>query len=837
VDEQMELPIDAYLTTIAETLRAAGRLVIRAAPGAGKTTRVPAALLRAGLAGAGDIVVVVPRRLAARMAARFVAQQFGEAVGQTVGYTVRFDDRTSPATRLRFVTDGILTRRLLHDPTLRGTGLVVVDEFHERHLSTDLALAHLRRLQQGERPDLRVVVMSATLDVERVAAFLADAPVVTVPGQTFPVTVEYLPPQGTASLSRQVATALERCLRDGVDGDVLVFLPGMAEIRASLHECGPLAARYNLALHALHAGLPAAEQDAAVRPGPRRKVILATNVAESAITIEQVAVVIDSGLVRRVEYGTWSGLPQTMIGRVSQAAAIQRAGRAGRTRPGRCLRLYTEADFNMRPPFETPEIHRTDLTEAVLELRAIGVDNMQTFPWFDPPTAEALAAAEATLHRLGALDAAGLTAIGRAMLEIPVAQRLARLIVEGYRHGIEQKACRLAALLSERDVRRASTVPPGYGQSDVLALLDTFEAANEPSTVARIHRIEQQLLRCARRWLPKLLPATTPGKVAGDVESALGRCLLVAFPDRVGRVRRRPDGECEILLPGGGQARLATSSVVTAPGLVLTLDAERQMDGTTLVRMASHIAPDWLLELFFDDIEETDTHELNADGRVVRLRRILYHGLVLEERMLPTVEPAIAARLLVEHLRTTGKTMLSEPAFERLQARLAFAATYVPEAGLRPFSDDELWAAVEAFCVGCTTLGEVHHALRECRLANFLLASLSPAQRKRLDEVAPENLQLGRRRVAVVYPADGRLPFVAAPIQDFFGLTNTPRLACGRVPVTLHLLAPNQRPIQVTTDLAGFWQRAYRELRPQLARRYPKHAFPEIGADGLPPQR
>jgi ATP-dependent helicase HrpB len=261
------------------------------------------------------------------------------------------------------------------------------------------------------------------------------------------------------------------------------------------------------------------------------------------------------------------------------------------------------------------------------------------------------------------------------------------------------------------------------------------------------------------------------------------------------------------------------------------------MDGTTLVRMASHIAPDWLLELFFDDIEETDTHELNADGRVVRLRRILYHGLVLEERMLPTVEPAIAARLLVEHLRTTGKTMLSEPAFERLQARLAFAATYVPEAGLRPFSDDELWAAVEAFCVGCTTLGEVHHALRECRLANFLLASLSPAQRKRLDEVAPENLQLGRRRVAVVYPADGRLPFVAAPIQDFFGLTNTPRLACGRVPVTLHLLAPNQRPIQVTTDLAGFWQRAYRELRPQLARRYPKHAFPEIGADGLPPKR
>lgn len=826
------LPIDAVLPAIVETLRAAGRLVIQAAPGAGKTTRVPAALLEAGLAGDGDIVVVVPRRLAARLAARFVAQQFGEAVGRTVGYTVRFDDCTHPTTRLRFVTEGILTRRLLHDPTLCGTGVVIVDEFHERHLATDVALAHLHRLRQRERPDLRVVVMSATLDAKQVSAFLDGAPVVTVPGQTFPVTVDYLPTPGSGPLSRQVVAALEHCVREGLDGDVLVFLPGKAEIRACLRDCAPLAARHDLALHALHAGLPAAEQDAAIRPGTRRKVILATNVAESAITIEGVTVVIDSGLVRRVEHTSWTGLPQSTVGRIAQASAVQRAGRAGRTRPGRCLRLYTEADFNLRPTFETPEIHRTDLAETMLELRAAGIHDVLGFPWFESPPVEALTAAEATLRDLGALDATGrLTDIGRAMLELPVAPRLARLIVEGCRQGVEREACRVAALLGERDVRRAATVPPGYGQSDVLALLDTFETANEAGIVARVRQIEQQLRRCLRR-LPRTLTAV--GELAGDVESRLGRCLLAAFPDRVGWVRRQSDGTCEMLLPAGGRARLAAASVVTKPGLALALDAETQMDGTTLIRLASHIVPDWLLELFFDAIEETDTHELNPEGRVVRFRRLLYRGIVFEERVLPTVEPSTAARLLVDRLRVTGAASVVEPALERLQARLAFASAHMPEAGLTPFADDDVWVAVETLCLGCMTLEEVRQQLGQSRLPAVLVARLTPVQRARLDEIAPEYLTLGRRRVAIAYPADGRPPFVAAPIQDFFGLHETPRLAGGRVPVTLHLLAPNRRPVQVTTDLAGFWKRAYRELRPQLARRYPKHAFPEVGDDGRP---
>ncbi|MFQ3589619.1 MAG: ATP-dependent helicase HrpB [Chloracidobacterium sp.] len=829
------LPIEAYLPTIVETLRAAGRLVLQAAPGAGKTTRAPAAFLEAGLAGAGDIVVVVPRRLAARMAARFVAQARGETVGQTIGYTVRFDDRTGPATRLRFVTDGLLTRRLLADPTLRGTGLVVIDEFHERHLSTDLALARIRQLQLQSRPDLKLVVMSATLDAERVAAFLDQAPVIAVPGRTFPVVIEHAPAESSAPLSHRVAAAVERFARETSDGDMLVFLPGMADIRAGLRACAPVAARHDLALHALHAALPAAEQDAATQPSARRKVVLATNVAESAITIENIAVVIDSGLVRRVEHSPWTGFPQATTGRVAQASAVQRAGRAGRTRPGHCLRLYTEADFNLRPAFETPEIHRTDLAEAVLELRAAGVHDWPAFPWFESPGEAALGLAEQVLHRLGALEGNALTPIGRAMLALPTTPRLARLIVEGKRYGIEVEACRVAALLGERDVRAAPTPQGGYGESDVLALLDTFETANDPATVARVRRAERQLVGLARR-LPPLPRSDRPAQ--SDRDTLLERCLLVAFPDRVGRLRRRVEGEREMVLPSGGQARLAPSSVVTTAELALALDAETQADGTTLIRLASRIESDWLLELFFDAIEETDTHELRADGRIVRRRRLRYDGVLLEEQVLPTVEPETAARLLVEHLRADARQADAiGRALERLQARLAFVAAQVPEAGLKPFTDDAVWAAAATLCLGCRTVEEVRRVLLARGLAEHLLMQLTPAQRQQLDRLAPESLPFGRRRTSIVYPTDGQLPYVAAPIQDFFGLVETPRIAGGRMPLTLHLLAPNRRPIQVTTDLGGFWKRAYRELRPQLARRYPKHAFPEIGDDGQPRPR
>ncbi|MCS7078522.1 MAG: ATP-dependent helicase HrpB [Chloracidobacterium sp.] len=822
VGRRTPLPIDEHLTTITETLRTAGRLIIQAAPGAGKTTRVPLTLLASGVAG-GEVVVVVPRRLAARMAARYVAREMGERLGGVVGYTVRFDDRTSAATRLRFVTDGVLTRRLLGDPTLQGVGVVVIDEFHERRLTTDIALARVRDLQRRARPDLKLVVMSATLDAERLSAFLDAAPVVTVPGRTFPVRVRYAASDTTAPLASRVAAAVEQYAAAGPNGDILVFLPGAADIRACLRACAPAAARYNLALHALHASLPADEQDAAVRPGDRRKVVFATNVAESSITIDNITVVIDSGLVRRVEYSPWTGLPQTAVGRIAQSAAIQRAGRAGRTCPGECLRLYTEADFNLRPAFETPEIHRADLAETVLELRAAGYADVRAFPWFEPPAPEALAAAETLLRRLGAVDARGVTPLGRAMLDLPTSPRMARLIVEGRRRGVLREACRVAALLDEREVRAAPLQQSDYGHSDVLALLETFESAADATTVGRIQRVEQQLFGIARRLTGDIRAADED-----DRDAALGKALLAAFPDRVGRLRRRTQGTWEVVLGSGGRAELAPTSVVATEGLVVALDAETQPDGTTLVRLAVRIEPDWLLELFLDDIEETDTHELRADGRVVRLRRLLYDGVVMEERALPTVDSEAAARVLVARLRADGwRAYADVEAVEQLRARLAFAAKYAPEVELPTCDDAAVWAAVERLCVGCATLDEVRRAARTSDVTAALLATLTPPQRAALERLAPETLQLGRRRVRIMYPPDGSPPYIAAPIQDFFGLKTTPRIADGRVPLTLHLLAPNQRPVQVTTDLESFWKRTYRELRPQLARRYPKHAFPE----------
>lgn len=824
------LPIDDHLATVTEALQAAGRLILQAEPGAGKTTRVPPALLRSGAAGEGEVVVVVPRRLAARMAARHVAREMGEPLGGRVGYTVRFDDRTSAATRLRFVTDGVLTRRLLREPLLPGVGVVVIDEFHERRLTTDIALARIRDLQRRARPDLKLVVMSATLDAERLSVFLDAAPVVTVPGRTFPVTVRYAAQETAAPLAQRVAAAVERCAAAGPPGDMLVFLPGLADIRACLRACASAAARYDLALHALHASLPPEEQDAAVRPGERRKVVFATNVAESSITIENVAVVIDSGLVRRVEHSPWTGLPQTAVGRIAQSSAVQRAGRAGRTRPGECLRLYTEADFNLRPAFETPEIHRADLAETALELLAAGYGDLQAFPWFEPPAPEALAAAEALLRRLGAVDAQGVTPLGRAMLDLPAAPRLARLVVEGRRRGVLREACRVAALLDERDVRAAPSPRSDYGHSDVSALLETFEAANDAATAGRIRRVEQQLLGVARR----LPDAGRASDAEEDRDAALGKALLTAFPDRVGRLRRRAQGAWEVVLGSGGRAELAPTSVVAAEGLAAALDAETQADGTTLVRLAMRVEPDWLLELFLDDIEETDTHELRADGRVVRLRRLLYDGVVIEERPLPTVDAEAAARVLVARLRADGwRAYADVDAVERLRARLAFAARYAPEAALPPGDDDAVWRALERLCFGCATLEEVRRAARGGDVTAALLAELTPTQRATLDRLAPETLPLGRRRVRVAYPSDGGPPYVAAPIQDFFGLKTTPRIADGRVPLTLHLLAPNRRPVQITTDLEGFWKRAYRELRPQLARRYPKHAFPEPDDDGV----
>src|SRR6185295_3207280 len=603
--DRVALPIDPLLPEIVRAVRGGGALVLEAPPGAGKTTRVPRALVESGAMGDQEVLVLQPRRLPTRLAARRVAAELGEEVGKTVGYQMRFEDVGSRATRLRFLTEGVLTRRLLSDPELPGVGAVVLDEFHERHLATDLALALLRRLQQTARPDLKLLIMSATLEAAPVAAFLGGCPSLRSEGRRFEVALEHLPAADERPLEQQVLAGVKRVLAGGMEGDLLVFLPGAAEIRRAREACEEIAGRHQLEIHALHGDLPPADQDRAVTPGRKRKIILSTNVAETSVTIEGVGVVIDSGLARIASHSPWSGLPVLQLGKVSKSSAVQRAGRAGRTRAGTCLRLYTKHDFDTRRDHDVPEIRRMDLAESVLALRASGVRDPRTFPFFEAPPTQALEAAESLLRSLGAVAGdGGRTEIGRRLLAFPVHPRQARVVVEAERRGVGQEGAAIAALLGERDIRREarSRVGPGAqktggssGPSDLLELLELLEQAErgpdrarslglEPAAVSAAQRVQKQLARVARRG-----DAPRPSRPQ-DVEQALLLSVLAGYPDRVAK-RRKPNAP-EVVLSGGGSAALSELSVVREPELLVAVDVEERPGPRgvqVLVRLASAV--------------------------------------------------------------------------------------------------------------------------------------------------------------------------------------------------------------------------------------------------------
>jgi ATP-dependent helicase HrpB len=799
----VSLPIDAVLGEIQGKLRAATSLVVEAPPGSGKTTRVPPALLDVV---EGEILVLEPRRLAARLAARWVARELGENVGQTVGYQVRFEDVSGPSTRIRFLTEGLLLRRMLGDPALRGVGAVVLDEFHERHLQGDLGLALLRRLQLTRGSEmtrgsaLRLVVMSATLDAQPIAGFLGGAETVRTEGRRFDVAIEHQATPSEAPLGEQVAAAVRRLVKEGPPGDILVFLPGAAEIHRAREAIEPRGLPVDIAV--LHGDLPAAEQDRAVTPGERPKVILATNVAESSVTVPGVVAVVDSGLARMAGHSPWSGLPTLTLARISQASAAQRAGRAGRTRPGRCLRLYTQHDHDTRPAHDLPEVRRADLAEPMLTLHGLHAADLA---WLDAPEPAAREAAESLLARLGATAGGALTAIGRQMLQLPVHPRLARLVVEGAAHGVLREACAAAAALGERDTSRRpdERAAKVHGPSDVWEMLDR----------PNLERVRRQLERAARD-LPR-----KPGK--GDPERRLARALLAAFPDRVGK-RRRSDHP-EVVLSAGGAADLAPTSIVQEATWLVALDVEDRRTGIhrkALIRQAAAIDPDWLL----DHVSEERAVEWNTNAtRIEVVVRLRYDALTLdEERRAPGPEDADA----VVRLLTKGdlSQLVDADAWARLRARLDFLARTFPESGLAPPTDEDLRAAAADLCrdLGVSSLA----ALRDADPLAALRARLTPAHRELLADAAPERVTLSRGR-AVRVEYDGETPWIASRLQDFFGMTRTPTIARGRVRLVLHLLAPNQRAVQVTSDLDGFWDRHYPALRKELGRRYPKHAWPE----------
>ncbi|HSS37621.1 MAG TPA: helicase-related protein, partial [Polyangia bacterium] len=536
------LPIDQVLPQITRAVREAGAVVVEAPPGAGKTTRVPSALLDEGLAAAGEIWVLEPRRLPARMAATRVAAERGERVGETIGYSVRFDEASGPRTRVRFVTEGLFVRKLLADPSLRGVSAVVLDEMHERHVATDLALAWLRRLRATARPELVVVAMSATLDAEPARTFLAGggrgAALVRAEGRRFDVAVEHLSPAEAAEdrpLDRRVAAAVRNVLRDEPDGDILVFLPGAAEIRRAQAALAELPQAGGLAILPLHGDMPLDEQARAIAPTDRRKVVLATNVAESSITVEGVVAVVDSGLARIAAHSPWTGLPALTVAKVSRASAEQRAGRAGRTRPGRALRLYTRHDFEQRPAYDVPEIARADLAELAMTLAALGVHDAADLDWLEAPPAAAWGAARALLTELGAVDAQGLTAIGRHMQPLPTHPRLARIVVAGQSGGCVDDAALAATLIAERDIRRTARASFGAGPgefergADIGDLIEAFRDAERerfrPDALRRLEldaRAVEETRRARRQLVGSLPPdVAAENRARTPVEMAL----------------------------------------------------------------------------------------------------------------------------------------------------------------------------------------------------------------------------------------------------------------------------------------------------------------------------
>jgi ATP-dependent helicase HrpB len=833
------LPIDPLLPEILTSLAPTSSVVLEAPPGAGKTTRVPRALLEAGVEG--EILVLEPRRLAARLAARRVAEELGERVGERVGYRVRFEDVVSARTRVVFVTEGVLTRRLLSDPELKGVGAVLLDEFHERHLQGDVALALLRRLQE-RRPELKLIVMSATLDAEPIARFLR-CPSLRAEGKRFDVTIEYALRASDRPLENDVAGAVRSLVSDGLDGDVLVFLPGAAEIRKAQAACTSLASQADLDVVMLHGDLPPAEQDRAVAVGPRRKVILSTNVAETSITVEGVVAVVDSGLARVASLSPWSGVSTLRVQRISRASAAQRAGRAGRLRPGRCLRLYTQHDHDTRPMQDAPEIRRLDLADVMLLLSASGV-RVDEVGWLEAPPTAAVEAARALLLRLGAIgDNDRLTELGRRMMRFPVHPRQARLLVEAEARGVGRDGCVVAALIGERDLiwqrpRRAES----SGDSDLLGDLERFrEAARDGLQPDRARSLGLDVgaaltIDRVRRQLEPLVARTA---TAPDPDAALRASVLAGYPDRVARRRRR--GDAELLLSGGGTAQLSEASVVRDFELMVVVDAEQRADvrgGAIVARSASAIEADWLIDVAADRMRETLTYGWNATAeRVEVIERMSYDQLVLDERrawpsQLASADAVEVARALYEAAQARGTlAFVDSESLERLLGRVAFVRAHIPEAGLPEIGAPELDATLAELCQGRDSFAE----LREAGFLDALMMRLGGNVAALLAKDAPETITLpGGRKVRVQYPI-GQAPFVASRLQDFFGMATGPTLARGRVPLTLHLLAPNQRAVQVTSDLAGFWSRHYPALRRELGRRYPRHAWPEDPLHAAPP--
>jgi len=897
------LPIYEIERDLVARLKTRRRLILSAPTGSGKSTQVPQMLLRHGLLGNGQVVILQPRRLATRLLASRVAQELGVQLGNEVGYQIRFENITSPQTKIRFVTEGVLLRQMIDDPKLRGVSVLIFDEFHERHLYGDITLARALDLQEQHRPDLNLIVMSATLDVELLEGYLSErrlpatrdevgvqasacsggrlkpelqhavpeagAPfscsVLSSEGRVFPVEIKYAAQPAYADqrpVWEQAAEAFSHYVGSGGEGDVLVFMPGGYEISQTIEAIRHTSESKGFILLPLHGELSPKDQDAAVARYGQRKVVVSTNVAETSLTIDGIRLVIDSGLARIPRYDPYRGINTLLIEKISQSSADQRTGRAGRTAPGVCMRLWSREEHGHRLVQELPEIKRLDLAEVVLTLKAAGVEDLRKFRWLESPDEQSLVHAEELLLDLGALkvgravpspprrdteiapyhnnEPLQITPIGRKMLAFPLHPRYSRMLLAAHEYGCVHQACLVAALTQGRDLllRNVDRDTNSFREdllgekasSDFWILMRawTYAANNQfrleacrrlgihAVTARQVGPLLDQFIRIAEREGLDVKPREVK-------DEALQKCILIGFSDRV--ARRLDQGTLRCELVHGRRGVLARESVVQHGQLFVAAEV-REVEGrevNTILSLATAIEVNWLRELYPEDME-SDLHvQFDAQAKRVQAAELVkFRGLALSARRVDPPPADRAAQLLADEI-IAGRLPLPnwDHSVEQWLLRLRLLCKHCPELQLPPITEDDRKHIIGQLCHGAVSYKDI----KEREVKPVVMSWLSEAQRGLLDKHAPERLTLPNGRTPkVAYEATGS-PHISLRIQELYDVMQTPKIAMGRVPVLVHILTPGMKPIQITQDLASFWREHYPRIKSELQRKYPKHLW------------
>ena len=860
------LPIYQLENAIVEQLRHQNRLILQSPTGSGKSTQVPQMLLDQGILGEGEVVVLQPRRLATRMLAARVAQERKVRLGDEVGYQIRFDRVVSENTRIRFVTEGVLLRQLLNDPHLRGVSAIVFDEFHERHLYGDITLARSLHLQETKRPDLKLIVMSATLDAGQLESYMAPCKTLKSQGRTFPVEIEYLPraihPEHD-KIWDVAAEALEQ-LADVNDGDVLVFMPGAYEISRTVEAIRHSRVGSEFLVLPLHGELPVADQDAAVAQYYQRKVVVATNVAETSLTIDGIRLVIDSGLARIPRYDPNRGINTLLVEKISRASADQRTGRAGRTAPGHCLRLWTDIEQEGRPAQELPEIKRLDLSEVVLTLKASGIVDIAGFRWLEAPDSKSLERAELLLQDLGALSngraegdaplesafapqtlGADITPLGRRMLAFPVHPRYARMLLEADRLGCVRAIALVAALSQGRNLLRRSEGRQMdddrsdlFGEkqlSDFFILMSAYRYAEQnnfnPNSCRRLG-INAIAAREAGQTFSQFLKIARDEKLdleghkgTDPLDESIQRCVLAGFADQL--AMRVDSGSLRCNLVHGRRGVLARESGVHHSSLVVASEV-REIQGkggelSVLLNTLTAINPEWLRELYPDAFKvRTEAFYDSVQRRVMLRRQTMFKDLVLEAQTTDKVPAQDAALILAEQV-LLGNCVLTlwDNSVEQWITRVHRLREWMPELELPAIGDEERRAIIEQICHGAANYKEI----KERPIWPVVKGWLSKSQQDLVEKFAPERVELPNgKKWKIIYEAKAA-PTIAARIQELYGVEGSITIASGRVPLVIQVLAPNHRPIQVTQNLSTFWKESYPKHKLELQRKYPRHEW------------